>query len=228
MTFRFKKRINVSLIAIVLFAIFLRCLIPLYLAEKKDSYREHMLCSSFATDFMAISIALAKGEGLHTDYWSYAADFKDSRTPKLDNIPRENTGRDFYFDKGGAGHYLIGGALTWLTDSFDIVLIQMFQGVIDSLGCLFVFGIICYFFDKRIGLLGAIVYAVYPAFIFYSYHFMSEAFIPVLMLAVGYTFILALDSEKWFYFCAAGFLIGLSFSFRFDNFLILPCYIFYL
>ncbi len=223
-----KRSFNLSLTLIFILAIFLRCLMPFYLLRTNKPYGDYMIASSYAHDMLAMAISTAKGEGLHLEYLSYIEhDFKIS-SPELNKIQRTPSERPFFLDKGGLAQIFIAGMLTFFMNSLNVPAIQIFQGIVDSLGCLLVFGILSFYFNRRTCLLGALIYAIWPASIFYSYHFMAEAYIPILMLAIGYTIIWALKTEKWHWFATAGLLIGLSFSFRFDNFLILITYMLYI
>lgn len=187
-----------------------------------------MLTSSYAQDMVAMSISIAKGEGFHTEYFSYAQGLKKISSLELEKIKRKSINRPLFIDKGGLSQILITSGITYVLNYFNAPIVQIFQGVVDSIGCLLVYGILSFYFTHRIRLLGALIYAICPIFIFYSYHFMGEAYVPIFMLAIGYTIILALKNERWFWFALAGFLIGLSFSFRSDNALILPFYMAYI
>lgn len=220
----YSRKVRISLVMIFFLAVSLRCIMPCYLMKTNNYYRDYMISSSHSFDLIALSIALAKGERFHNDYFSYAVNLKEIRTLELDKIQREDTGRRFHLNKGGMGQFLISSLITRMIGSFNIPVIQIFQGIIDSFCCLFVYGIICFFYGKRVGLIGALLYAVHPAFIFYAYHLMSEAYIPFFMLAIGYTFIASLIKDKSIWFGLTGIIIGLSFSFRTDNLLILPIY----
>lgn len=223
-----KRRFNTSLLIIFILAVLLRCIMPFYLLKTRNYYLPLMLVSSYAWDLIAISISIAKGEGIHTEYFSYAISLRDISTPRLNEIKRNPTDRKLFIDKGGFGQIFITSGIVYLMSSFNIPAIQIFQGIIDSIGCFLVFGILCYYFNRRICLFGALTYAICPIFIFYSYQLMAEAYISVFMLAIGYTIISALKKERWLWFALAGLLIGLSFSFRSDNALILPTYIAYI
>jgi hypothetical protein len=172
-----------------------------------------------------MSVSIAKGEGIHLEYRSYVVNELDLKSHELYKIPRQPNIRPFYLDKGGLGQIFLIAGLNRLLNHVNVIIIQIFQGIIDSFGCLIVYGILILFYPRRVSLVGSLIYALWPPSIFYSYHFMSEAFIPIMVLSISYTTILALKREKWFWYCMAGVLIGFSFSFRFDNFLILPCYI---
>lgn len=220
-----KHKVRVSLLIIFLLAVSLRCLMPAYLLVKQNKPLRYMQISSYAWDMISMSISIAKGEGINLEYLNYAEKFTGIITPSLDKIEKGTHPRPFWFaDKGGLPQIFIASLITRTLNSFNVPVIQIFQGIIDSLGCFLVFGILSFFFSYRICRLGALFYAISPVFIFYSYHFMSEAYIPVLMLAIGYTIIKALHRGKWQWFALAGFLIGLSLSFRSDNILILPFY----
>jgi len=222
------RSLYTSLILIFILALSLRCLMPFYLLMTHDSYKRLMISSSYAHDMLAMSISLAKGEGLHLEYRSYVANIFKISSPELEEIQKSPTTRPFFLDKGGIGQVLIAGGITYVMNSLNAPIIQIFQGIVDSIGCLLVYGILTFYFTRRICILGALIYSIWPPSIFYSYHFMGEAYIPFFMLAIGYTIILALNREKWFWFALAGSLIGLSFRFRSDNALILPIYIAYI
>lgn len=220
-----KRKLYIALMAIFILAISLRCLMPLYLLKTHDNYSRFTDNSSYSWDMIAMSISLAKGEGLHTDYFSYALGFKDISTAKLDAIKRHPYNRAIYFDKGGIPPIVISAGITYLLGSFNVPVVQIFQGIIDSLGCFLVFGILCVYFCKRTCLIGALLYAVCPTFIFFSYHLMGEAYVPVLTLSIGYMMILALNKEKWFWFALTGSFAGLLLACRSDNVLIVPAYL---
>ena len=222
------RTLYTSLILIFILGLSLRCLMPFYLLMTHDSYQRFMIASSYAHDMLAMSISVAKGEGLHLEYRSYVENIFKISSPELDKIQKSPTIRPFFLDKGGLGQILIGGGITYFMNFLNVPIIQIFQGFVDSIGCLLVYGILGFYFSRRICLLGALIYAIWPPSIFYSYHFMGEAYIPFFMLAIGYTIILALNREKWFWFALAGSLIGLSFRFRLDNAFILPIYIVYI
>src|SRR3989338_1713484 len=223
-----RQKYPAFLILILFLGISLRCVMPFYLIITRSNYSDFMNASSYAQDMIALSIGIAKGEGIHTGYYPYAVQFRGIATPSLDKIKREPTGRKFYLDKGGLIAILIASGITFCLNSFNVAAVQICQGIVDSLGCLLVFAILGFYFNRRVCLLGALLYAAYPPLIFYSYHLMSEAYVPILMLAIGYALILALDRGQWFWFALTGFLIGLSLSVRADNFLILPICMLYM
>ena len=220
-----KQKVYIALMAIFILAVFLRCLMPLYLIKTHDNYRRLTDSSSYSWDMIAMSISLAKGEGFHLDYYSYALGLKDISTARLDTIKRKASGRVLFFDKGGLPPILISAGVTYLIGSFNVPAVQVVQGTIDSLGCFLVFGILCVYFRKRTGLIGALLYAICPTFIFFSYHLMSEAYVPVLTLGIGYMMILALNKNHWLWFALAGSFAGLLLACRSDNVLIVPAYL---
>lgn len=220
-----KNKHHYFLIIIFILAIGVRCLMPIYLITSGNSWSRYMLGSSYVYDMLAMSISIARGEGIHLEYRSYVYNDLKLKSPKLYQISRNPINRPLYLDKGGIGQiYLIAG-LNYLFGNVNVIIIQIVQGIIDSFGSLIVYGIIILFFSIRVSLVGALIYALWPPSIFFSYHFMGEAFIPILMLSIAYTAILALKKEKWYWYCVTGVLIGFSFSFRSDNFLILPFYL---
>jgi len=131
-------------------------------------------------------------------------------------------------------HALLTAGFIFLTRSTDnsttssVARVQIVQGVIDSIGCLVIWGILGIYFSRRIQLLGALLYAVWPPSIFFSYHILAEAYIPVLVLALAYTGILSIQRQKWYFYALAGSFCALILFFRLDNALIVPAYIAYI
>lgn len=103
----------------------------------------------------------------------------------------------------------------------SISAIQIMQGIIDSIGCLLIYGILGLYFSRRISRLGGLLYAIWPPSIFFSYHILPEAYTPVLVLAIGYMTLLAIKSEKTFWCALAGLFCSVLLCLRMDNALIL-------
>jgi hypothetical protein len=199
----------------------------IYLVKTNKSYYKYNLSGGPAPIILAMAINVAKGEDLNLDYLSYVKKEFIISSPELDSI-RKSPWDIPYPISSGRGPLLVIGGITYVLNSLNVPVIQIFQGIIDSVGCLLVYGILRIYYSRRISLLGSLLYAICPIFIFYSYHFLAEAYIPVFMLGIGYMVILGLERDKWWFFGLAGILIGLSFGFRLDNFLILPFYLIFI
>ncbi|WP_235606777.1 glycosyltransferase family 39 protein [Syntrophotalea acetylenivorans] len=223
---KFLSHLNVKgiLFTVILVAVALRCLMPAYLVIHQKPYRKYMISSSATWDMLAMSVAVAKGEGFHLEYLPYVQKELKLYSPPLNKLQRQPNDRPFYFDKGGVGQVIVSSAVFFALNQVNVPAVQFVQGVIDSLGCLLIFLILRIFSSRVVSLLGAALYAVWPASIFYSYHLMSEAYVPVTLLAAGLFFIKAVQNWRWQDILFGGVFVGLSFSFRLDNILVLPFY----
>jgi hypothetical protein len=106
--------------------------------------------------------------------------------------------------------------------NLDIVSVQIMQAGIDCLGCLLIYKILAGRFSPRVGIIGAILYAIWPASIFYSYHIIAECYTPILILAICYSIMEAVEKSKYIWFFAAGLACGGLVLLRPDNFFVIP------
>ena len=137
-----------------------------------------------------------------------------------------------------SGHYEFSTAITtynvltaipvWVSMLFSsnvavmLFSAQVFQGVIDSVGCLLVFNILRLSHGRKISLAGAAIYALWVPSIFYAYHILDEAYTPVFVLSIGYWISKYIKTQNMGSLILAGLFSGIALSLRVDNFLILP------
>jgi len=203
---------------------------PFYLKNNGKSYYYHNLGAGPSTLMLSLSVNVAKNEDLNLDYYQYIKkDFikMNMNRIRLDEIPKQQLDIPYNISSG-YGHILFTGMLIYLFDALDIFKIQVVQAIIDALGCLLVYGILRNFCKRGISISGAILYAIFPVSIFYSYHLLAEAYVPVFMLGIAFFLVKALKTKKWYWFVSGGMLMGVSFGFRMDNIGILPLYIIFI
>ncbi len=116
---------------------------------------------------------------------------------------------------------LISISTFFFNSASGLFFIQFFQGFIDSFGCLLVFGILGIYYNNWVRLLGALIYAIWLPSIFYSYHLLDEAYIPVLILLIGYMIMKYIKNQRIIWLILAGIFSGVLFSMRIDNLLLL-------
>ncbi|MBT4793029.1 MAG: hypothetical protein HON90_15760 [Halobacteriovoraceae bacterium] len=109
-----------------------------------------------------------------------------------------------------------------LTDSPNTIMISImsFQALIDSFGCFIIFCIVNRTKKKHLALGAAGLYAIWLPSIFYSYHIMCEALIPVLTLVNGLLFIRFYENRTIYNVLLLGIGSGAVFTIRPDNILL--------
>jgi len=105
--------------------------------------------------------------------------------------------------------------------------IMCFQGILDAIGCILVYKIICEINNSyKMALWGAIIYSMWMPSIFYASQLLAEATVPLLVLLITYTAIQTVKHEKQkIWFLCLGLLCSILLFTRLDNIFIVPALI---
>lgn|GEM_PF-6296529 len=87
---------------------------------------------------------------------------------------------------------------------------RIFQDVYGLIILLLIFLIGKKLFSVRIALIGALVFAVHPVFIYVSNTLYSETLFTTLLLTTFYSLMRAIELKRWPYFAVSGVLLGLA------------------
>ncbi len=91
---------------------------------------------------------------------------------------------------------------------------RVLQALIDSFGCVLIYLTCRELFNRRIGIIAAILYAIFLPIAFMSTWIAHDALLPFLVLSIFYTFILAIKRNRWYYFVITGIVTGISCYFQ--------------
>ena len=127
-----------------------------------------------------------------------------------------------HFRMPGAGILLAG--TYYIFGEHRYIYLQVIQVIVDSLGVFLIFWIAKQYFNRRIALLSALLYAVFiPSARLAIVGGICDAWMPILLLTALYCFLRAINTSKkpWFWFAMAGTTIGVATYFR-PTVLLLP------
>ena len=143
-----------------------------------------------ATQYDAIGYNLAKGNGFMLDEPVMGVNSKITsyRAPFLP--------------------FLLAGVYAVFGHSYPVAKIML--SILGAFTCIVIYFIGKHTFDRKVGLLSALISCIYPFFIYYTGYLLSET--PFVMLVCMFTLSLILAREKgaYRYFIMAGILLGLA------------------
>lgn len=102
----------------------------------------------------------------------------------------------------------------WLFDDYRYIYLQILQALIDSLGCLVIYLLGKELFNKRVGIISAIIYALFLPIAFLSTRVIHDALMPFLVLCSLYLFILGVKRESIKHYVLSAIVTGISCYFQ--------------
>jgi len=111
----------------------------------------------------------------------------------------------------------------WIFGQYSYIYLRIFQAIIDSFGCLFIFLAGREFFGRRVGLISAFLYAIWLPIAYLSTWPLHDALMPFITLVCLYFFVMGVRRNATKFYILSGLFVGVGCYFQ-PTILFLPLF----